>query len=146
MSILERAAPLILIVALACGADAQPIPRSQLAVVSQSVGGARVEIVYRRPVARGRELFGALVPWGKIWTPAADTAARITVSDAVEINGTKLSAGSYSIWAIPDSASWTVIFSSVPSVFHLRYPEGRDVARVQATPARGEHVETLLFA
>lgn len=146
MSILERAGPFLLIVALACGADAQPTPKSQLGVVSQSVGGARVEIVYRRPVARGRELFGALVPWGKIWTPAADTAARITVSDTVEINGTKVPAGSYSVWTIPDSTSWTVIFNSVPSVFHLRYPEGKDVARVQAVPVRGDHVETLMFA
>jgi hypothetical protein len=122
------------------------IPRSQLGVVSQSVGTAHVEITYRRPVARGRDLFGALVPFGRAWTPSADTAARITLSEALNINGAKLAAGSYSVWAIPDSASWTVIFNTVPSVFHLRYPEGRDALRVQATPARGDHVETLMFA
>ena len=39
-----------------------------------------------------------------------------------------------------------MIFNSVPSVFHLRYPDGRDVLRVQAAPQRGDHVESLQFA
>ena len=56
-----------------------------------------------RPVARGRELFGALVPWGRIWTPSADSAARITLSTPIEVNGSRLAAGTYSIWTIPDS-------------------------------------------
>jgi hypothetical protein len=147
MSILKQTTIVAGIWALAAVAvGAQAIPRSQLGGVTQSVGRSRVEITYRRPVARGRELFGALVPFGRVWTPSADTAARITLSEALEVNGAKLAAGSYSIWAIPDSASWTVIFNSVPSVFHLRYPEGRDVLRVQAVPARGDHVETLMFA
>jgi hypothetical protein len=120
--------------------------RSQLGSVSQSVMSAKIEITYRRPVARGRELFGALVPWGKMWTPAADTAARIAISAPIEVNGAKLDAGSYSIWAFPDSLSWTVVFSSVSSVFHTRYPEGRDVLRVQAVPHKGDHVETLQFS
>jgi hypothetical protein len=120
-------------------------PRSQLAVVSQWVGGTRIDIMYRRPVARGRELFGALVPWGHIWTPSADSAARITLSTPIEVNGSRLAAGSYSIWAIPDSTTWTVVFNSVPAVFHLRYPGTDDVLRVHATPTRGDHVETLMF-
>jgi Protein of unknown function (DUF2911) len=50
-----------LLLSAAC-ASAQAAPRSQLATVSQHVAGTRIEIVYRRPVARGRALFGALVP------------------------------------------------------------------------------------
>jgi len=119
--------------------------RSQLGSVSQSIAGTRVEIVYRRPVARGRSLFGALVPWGRVWTPSADTAARLTTSGPLQVNGSDLPAGTYSVWTIPDSASWTIVFNSVPEVFHLRYPEGKDVLRVRATPASGEHVETLMF-
>lgn len=120
--------------------------KSQLGSVSQSVMNANITIVYRRPVARGRVLFGSLVPWGEIWTPSADSAARITLSEAVEVNGAKLAAGSYSIWAIPDSTSWTVIFSRVAEVFHLNYPRDRDALRVRAAPAHGDHVETLMFA
>jgi hypothetical protein len=124
----------------------QGIPKSQLASVTQQVAGTRVEVVYRRPVARGRALFGALVPWGRIWTPSADSAARITISAPITVNGAPLPAGTYSIWTIPDSTSWTVVFNGTPAAFHLRYPEGRDVLRVRATPQQGPHVETLMFA
>lgn len=142
-----RAFALAALGATARSADAQTpaIPKSQLATVVQHVGPARVEIVYRRPVARGRTLFGTLVPYGRIWTPSADSAARFTVTAPVTVNGTPLAAGSYAIWTIPDSASWTVIFSSVASVFHLRYPEGRDALRVHAVPIAADHAESLLF-
>jgi hypothetical protein len=124
-------------------ACAQATPKSQLGTVSQWIAGTRVEIVYRRPVARGRALFGALVPWGQIWTPSADSAARITLSEPLEVNGSRLDAGSYSIWTIPDSASWTIIFNRTAVAFHLRYPSGKDVLRVKALPVRGDRVETL---
>jgi hypothetical protein len=127
-------------------ASAQQIAKSQLGTVSQQVGGTRIEILYRRPVARGRRLFGALVPWGRIWTPSADSAARISISTAVTINGEALPRGTYGIWAIPDSTSWTVIFSGSATAFHLRYPEGDDKLRVRAAPQAGEYVESLLFA
>ncbi len=103
-------------------AAAQDAPRSQAGGVRQSVAGTEVEIVYRRPVARGRALFGALVPWGRIWTPSADSAARLTVSRPVEVNGQPLPAGSYGVWAIPDSTSWTLVFSRAASaVLQLRW-------------------------
>jgi hypothetical protein len=132
--------------AIASNACAQATPKSQLGVVTQSIAAARIEIVYRRPVARGRALFGALVPWGRIWTPSADSAARFTTSAPIDVNGSRLAAGTYSLWTIPDSGSWTLVFNSVADAFHLRYPQGRDVLRVRATPKTGEHVETLMFA
>jgi len=139
-----------LIVAALCicsGAVGAQNTRSQLGTVSQSVMSSKIDIVYRRPVARGRPLFGSLLKWGDIWTPGADSAARITFSTPIEINGSKLGAGSYSMWAIPDSVSWIVIFSSSSEVFHRNYPgEGQDVLRVRATPTKGDHVETLMFA
>src|ERR1035438_2296430 len=55
--------------------SAQVIRPSQTASVMQWVGTARIDIAYHRPVARGRELFGKLVPFGKVWSPSADTAA-----------------------------------------------------------------------
>ena len=137
-----NATALTLLAAVSAGAQNT---RSQLGTVSQTIAGTRVEIVYRRPVARGRSLFGSLVPWGRVWTPSADTAARLTTSGPLQVNGSELPAGTYSVWAIPDSASWTIVFNSVAEVFHLRYPDGRDVLRVHATPASGEHVETLMF-
>jgi hypothetical protein len=138
------------VVTAACGtshpADAQTTPRSQPAAVTQQLAGTRIEIAYHRPVARGRALFGALVPWGRIWSPSADSVARLTTSGPLELNGARIPTGTYGVWMIPDSTAWTVIVSAKSDAFHLRYPEGQDVVRVTAAPQRGEHVETLLFA
>ncbi len=100
--------------------DAQQQPRrSQRASVMQMLGTTRVEITYSRPVARGRTLFGALVPWGRIWNPGADTATAISVSAPVTVNGSRLPAGAYSIWAIPGEEEWTFIFSRAHPVWHV---------------------------
>lgn len=138
------AAALLTTIAVAACAQ-ETVPKSQLGSVMQTVAGTRIEITYRRPVARGRDLFGALVPWGRIWTPSADSAAYVSISAPVEINGDSLAAGTYSIWTIPGAERWTVIFNAVPHAFHLRYPRGRDVLRVNATPERGDYMETLAF-
>ncbi|HKS06689.1 MAG TPA: DUF2911 domain-containing protein [Gemmatimonadaceae bacterium] len=139
------ACTLLLGVSAAHRADAQEIRKSQLGTVSQNVANTRIDITYRRPVARGRELFGTLVPWSRVWSPSADTAAVITFSDAVTINGDSLPAGTFSVWTIPEKDSWTVIFAKDHPVHHTRYREGGDVLRVKTTPREGEHVETLAF-
>lgn len=133
------------ILGICCQSDAQGIPKSQLATVSQMVGPTRIEIIYRRPVARGRELFGALVTYGRVWSPSADSAASFTTTTAIDIAGGRLPAGRYAVWAIPDSVMWTVIFSSAVPVFHLRYREDKDVLRVKVAPKKTDHMETLGF-
>ena len=113
----------------------------------QRVATTWMEVRWWRPVARGRDLFGALVPWGRIWTPGADTATQFSVNAAIQVEGQPLPQGSYSIWMIPDSAGpWTVVFSKATPVFHLPYPgEDRDQLRVRVTPRQGPHMESLLF-
>jgi DUF2911 family protein len=117
--------------------------RSQRAEMMQMVGATEIRAMYIRPVARGRELFGKLVPYGRIWTPSADTAMRLTFSTDVQVEGQALKAGSYSVWAIPDSTTWTVIFNASASSFHLRHRESDDVLRVTAKVDSLPHVETL---
>lgn len=134
-----------LFVGCARSTPAQSIRKSQRASVMQMVGATRLEIIYHRPVARGRELFGSLVPWNRIWSPSADTAAIFKTTTDLDIGSDRLPAGSYSIWAIPDRQSWTIIFSSVQPVFHVRYPAGKDVLRVKANSRSGDHMETLAF-
>jgi hypothetical protein len=121
------------------------IPRSQHGSVSQQIAGTKVTIEYNRPVARGRALFGALVPWEKIWNPGADDGTTIAVSTAVRVNNQPLAAGTYSLWAEPRPERWTIIFSKVHPVFHTRYPAGQDALRVTAAPREGAHMETLAF-
>lgn len=136
-----------LIALASAAAHAQEATRkSQLGVVSQYVAGTKVEITYRRPVARGRPLFGALVPYGKMWTPSADSAARLTTSGPIQINGATLPAGSYSLWATPDSLNWALSFHPDPARFHLNVPGGGFSLTVHAKPEKGDYVETLLFS
>jgi hypothetical protein len=130
-------------------AQAPPAPgtpkASQHGSVSQHVGATVITIEYNRPVARGRDLFGALVPWGRVWTPGADYATTIELSTAVQVEGQALHAGTFSLWTEPQQDRWTVIFNRVQPVFHTRYPAGQDVLRVTTTPREGMHMETLAF-
>jgi hypothetical protein len=137
---------LTLTTASLCAQDAPRPRRSQQASVMQVFGTTRVEVKYSRPSARGRELFGALVPWGREWTPGADTATSVTFSNAVRVNGERLAAGVYSVWTIPEQSRWTIIFSSAHPVWHLPYPQGRDVLRIESIPREGTHVELLTFS
>ena len=125
---------------------AQAPRRSQRAELMQMVGDTEIRARYIRPVARGRELFGALVPYGRLWTPSADSALRISFSTDVRIDGQPLAAGSYSVWAVPDSTQWTVIFNRRADAFHLRHRESDDVLKVVAKVDSLPHVETLTVA
>src|SRR2546422_11711443 len=77
-------------------------PRSQHGSVSQHIQGTEVTISYNRPVARGRELFGSLVHYGRIWHPGADSVSTISFGKDVIVDGHRLAAGRYSLWAIPE--------------------------------------------
>ena len=126
------------------------IPKSQHATVTQLVGTTQVTIVYNRPSARGRTLFGSggVVPWGKVWCPGADTATTIAVSRDMVVGGQPLAAGKYSIWAIPGPDEWTLIFSRAADVFHIPYPgEAQDALRLRVRPQHGggAFMESLAF-
>ena len=110
------------------------------------VGATRIEATYIRPVARGREIWGRLVPYGRLWTPSADTAMRMTFSTDVQVAGQSLKAGSYSVWATPDSAEWKIVFNSVPAAFHLTHTPSADVLTVAAKVDSLSHVETLTLS
>jgi hypothetical protein len=118
---------------------------SQHGTVSQQIANTTITIAYNRPVARGREIFGKLVPWDRVWCPGADTCTSIALSTDIQINGQALAAGSYSIWVEPRVERWTIIFNRANPVFHTRHPPDQDALRVQATPREGAHMETLAF-
>lgn len=130
-------------------AFAQGFPASQRGSVSQTIAFTDVSVAYGRPVARGRVLFGdsALVRWGNIWHPGADSATRVRFSRDVLLEGREVKAGEYSIWLIPRSTgSWTFILSRAAHVFHQPYPgEAADALRLDIAPERGAHMETLAF-
>ncbi|MDW5288439.1 DUF2911 domain-containing protein [Formosa sp. PL04] len=85
----------------------QPSPLSKM---EQTVGLTNVTLEYSRPSMRGREVFGNLVPYGKMWRTGANANTKISFSDAIIIDGKTLKAGTYAIYTIPNETSWDVIF------------------------------------
>jgi hypothetical protein len=126
---------------------AQGYPFSQRGSVSQMVAFTEFTVAYGRPIARGRVLFGdtGVVKWNQTWNPGADSATRISISRAIELEGKPLPAGEYSIWLVPRATgNWTFILSRAAHVFHTPYPgEAQDALRVEVTPERLSHMETL---
>jgi Protein of unknown function (DUF2911) len=123
------------------------VSKSQAAAVGQRVATTEITVTYSRPVARGRQLFGALVPYAQVWTPGADQATAVTFTRDVQINSHPLPKGSYSIWTIPRPDSWTVIFNKTAKAYHDHYPgEAVDALRLDVHPEPGPHVEMLTFS
>ena len=100
----------------------EKVRKSQAAAVSQRIATTELTITYSRPVARGRELFGKLVPFDHVWNPGADQATAIAVNADVHVNDQALPRGKYSLWAIPRATAWTVIFNKAADVYHTPYP------------------------
>jgi hypothetical protein len=137
----------------ASGSEGEPeiipleeVRKSQAAAVSQRLANTEITLTYSRPVARGRELFGALVPYDQVWNPGADQATAVAFTRDVQINDQPLQAGKYSVWAIPRPQNWTLIFSRAADVYHTPYPgEDQDALRLDVAPEEGPHMEALMF-
>lgn len=124
----------------------EEVRKSQAAAVAQRVANTEITVTYSRPVARGRALFGELVPYGEIWNPGADQATAVAFTRDVEVNDQPLPAGKYSLWMVPRAEAWTVIFSRAADVYHTPYPgEAEDALRLDVPAEEGPHAEVLSF-
>ena len=74
--------------------------------------GTKITIVYSSPSVRDRKIWGALVPMDSVWRAGANAATQIEFDKEVKIDGQKLAAGKYTIYMVPTTKKWTVIFSS----------------------------------
>lgn len=78
-------------------------------------GDFEVLVFYNRPFKRGREIFGELVPYGKVWRTGANEATWFETNKTLDIQGKILKPGRYSLWTVPTETSWQVILnSSIP--------------------------------
>src|SRR5690606_10569362 len=75
-----------------------------------TVGLTKIELEYSRPNKNGREVFGNLVPYGKIWRTGANKNTTISFSDDVVIDGQTLKAGKYAIYTKPEKDNWEIYF------------------------------------
>jgi tetratricopeptide (TPR) repeat protein len=76
------------------------------------VGLTDIEINYNRPSKRDRVIFGSLVPFGKLWRTGANSSTKISFSTDVEIEGSNITKGTYSVFSIPNEESWDFILYS----------------------------------
>jgi len=109
-------------------------------------GGVGVVLEYGRPNVKGRDLWGGLVPYGKVWRTGADEATTLTLAADAMVEDESLSAGSYALFTIPGEDEWTVIFNRTAEQWGaFNYDPGEDALRVTVTPGSGEHVESMDF-
>ena len=115
--------------------------------VSQTVEGATITITYGRPSMRGRTIFGALVPYDRVWCPGADEATTLESNKPLRIGALRVPPGPHTIWMLPTANAWTLIVSKEPSGFHTRYNERADLGRVPLrVRALDAPVEQLTFS
>jgi len=126
-------------------APALKLPRaSQHEVVTQTVGLTDITIDYSRPVAKGRTIWGGLVPYDQVWRTGANEATQFTVSDDVTINGQPLPKGAYSLHTIPGKDSWTLIFNKTAKQWgSFSYDAAQDALRVTAKPQKAPFAEVF---
>ncbi|MFT7622423.1 MAG: hypothetical protein ACI9WU_001596, partial [Myxococcota bacterium] len=79
----------------------------------QMVGVTNISINYHAPAARGRKLFGKLVPWGEVWRAGANEATTIEFAHDVSFGGRATKAGKYALFVRPNKkGAWQVILNS----------------------------------
>jgi hypothetical protein len=95
--------------------------------------GLEVTVEYCRPYKKNREIFGGLVPYGKVWRTGANEATIIKFSKDVTIGGKNLKAGQYTLWTVPNTNNWSIIINSEVGQWGTEYDSKKDILAVSAT-------------
>ncbi len=102
---------------------------------------AMVRVTYSRPPKKGREIFGKLVPFDKVWRTGANESTEIKFYQDVTILGKTVKAGTYSLFTIPNASEWTIILNSDLDFWGAySYNEARDILRVNVPVKKSEGV------
>jgi hypothetical protein len=114
---------------------------------SGRIDSAEVNIYYSSPAVKGRQIWGALVPYGKIWRTGANEATILETSKTLLVGEQTLPAGKYSLFTIPGEKEWTLVLNSVWDQWGaFKYDSSRDVLRLTVKPdASPEFNERLRF-
>lgn len=136
------AGAVLAVTATAGSAQQQASPRDS---VHATIGGATIHVDYGRPSKRGRDIFGALVPWNQPWRAGANRATHFTTDKALAFGSTTVPAGTYTLHVLPVNAtSWKLIISKKTGIWGIPYPEGEDLARLDMTVSQTPSVvETM---
>jgi hypothetical protein len=92
--------------------------------------GNTVTIDYSRPSMRNRKIFGGLVPYDQVWRTGANAATSLKTSVDLNIGGTTVPKGSYTIYTLPGASSWQLIINKQTGQWGTEYSQGQDLARI----------------
>src|ERR1051326_4132631 len=93
--------------------------------------GKTIKSDYSSPRMKGRKIYGGLVPYGQVWRTGANEATTFVTSADITVGGTKVPAGSYTIFTVPNADTWKLVISKGTGEWGTDYPgEGKDLARV----------------
>lgn len=107
------------------------------AVAKAAVNGANIAINYSSPAVKGRQVWGGLVPYGKVWRTGANEATTFETDNDLIVGDGRLAAGKYSLFTIPVQDKWTIIFNSDWDQWGAyKYDESKDVLRFDVTPQK----------
>jgi len=94
-------------------------------------GGKSITVDYSSPRAKGRKIYGELVPFDKVWRTGANEATTFVTTADVTVGGASVPAGSYTLFTIPGKDKWTLIISKTTREWGTDYPgTSNDLARV----------------
>ena len=101
-------------------------------------GGNTITVDYSSPRMRGRKVFGALVPYGKVWRTGANEATTFVTDENLNtVEGTNIPAGSYTIFTVPNPDAWTLIINKHTKEWGIPYKyESEELARVPMSVTR----------
>jgi hypothetical protein len=134
---------------LSCCVYAQiDLPRqSPSASVSQTIGYTVISIDYCRPGIHGRQIWGGLVPYNKVWRTGANEATTIQFTTDVLVEGNKVPAGRYSLFTIPTEKEWTIIFNKIDKQWgSFNYKQEEDFLRFNVKPEKNSFTERMQFS
>jgi hypothetical protein len=105
--------------------------------------GKTITIAYSSPRAKGRKIFGDLVPYGQVWRTGANDATTFVTDANVAVGGKDVPAGSYTIFTVPDADKWTLIINKKTGEWGIPYKyEADELVRadmkVSSTPSAVE--------
>ena len=121
------------------GQDLKVPTLSPLSEITQEVALTQVKLSYSRPSAKGRKVFGGLVPFNEVWRTGANASTKLTFTEDVKIEGNPLKAGTYALYTIPGETEWTVIIHTNTkhrSIAGDVYKPAEDAFRFKAKPGR----------
>lgn len=118
-----------------------PPPSPEASFTQQLVNGD-ITVTYSRPLARGRQIFGGLVPFDSLWRTGASGATTILLSDEIIMGGKTIRAGKYALFTIPGEKEWTIIINADTALHGaFGYDSKKDIHRFNVKPVRSEHFQ-----